>query len=162
MNTWWPETHKREMRFQFMHSMHGYNKPYFTDETGRLFRDETTHLDNTETIPMSIELGRDNFGDNRAKVYYSVLVDSEEARGAIVEYSIDSGNFETLGEINKPVTVLTFPTRGKEISGRDINYRIVHNSETSQAIINGMTTNYSLIEGMPNESSTVWLYPGRV
>jgi hypothetical protein len=41
MNAWWTEEHKREIRFQFNHTMNGYTKPYFTDETGRLFRDET-------------------------------------------------------------------------------------------------------------------------
>jgi hypothetical protein len=133
--------------------MHGYTKPYFTDETGRLFRDETGHLDNVDTIPMTIELGRDNFGTNERKSYQTAVVDSEAARGAIVQYSIDGSEFQTLGPVTNLVTVLPFPMRGQQITGRDINYRIVHNQKGSQAIINGINTYFSSIEGMPNESS---------
>ncbi len=141
------------MRYQFMHTMHGYTKPYFADETGRLFRDETGHLDHADTIPMDIELGRDNFGTNQRKSYQTAMVDSEEARGAKIMYSLDGGNFETLGEVNDKVTVLPFPTRGREIQGRDIDYRIVHNNPGSQTVINGITTYFNVIESVPNELS---------
>lgn len=152
-NTWGVETHRREIRFQFLHTMHGYTKPYFTDETGRLFRDETGHLDNEDTIPMTIELGRDNFGTNERKSYQTAVIDSEAARGAIIQYSIDGGEFQTLGQVTNLVTVLPFPARGQQITGRDINYRVVHNQKGSQAIINGINTYFNSIEGMPNESS---------
>lgn len=133
--------------------MHGYTKPYFTDETGRLFRDEVGNLDHIDTIPMDIEIGRDNFGTNQRKSYQTVIVDSEAARGAKIMYSIDGGSFEVLGEVNKNVTVLPFPTRGSTIEGRDINYRITHNNPGSQTEINGITTYYNTIERLPNESS---------
>lgn len=141
------------MRYQFVHTMHGYTKPYFTDETGRLFRDEVGNLDHIDTIPMDIEIGRDNFGTNQRKSYQTVIVDSEAARGAKIMYSIDGGSFEVLGEVNKNVTVLPFPTRGSTIEGRDINYRITHNNPGSQTEINGITTYYNTIERLPNESS---------
>lgn len=141
------------MRFQFMHTMHGYTKPYFTDETGRLFRDETTQLDHADTIPMDIEFGRDNFGTNRRKSYLAATVDSEAARGATVYYSLDSGKFEVLGEVTDNVTILPFPTRGREIQGRDINYRIAHNNPGSQTVVNGITTDFNVIESLPNELS---------
>jgi hypothetical protein len=69
MQGWWTEEHKREIRFQFTHTMNGYTKPYFTDETGRLFRDETGNLDNADPIPMEIEFGRNNLGTDQLKQY---------------------------------------------------------------------------------------------
>ena len=133
--------------------MNGYTKPYFTDETGRLFRDETGNLDNVDPIPMDIELGRVNFGTDQKKTYLSVLVDSENARGAILQASIDGGRFETYNgwQINEPITKLIFPQGNNLLEGRDINYRIVHNDTGDPPIINGLTTYFSITEGKPGE-----------
>lgn len=151
LNAWWPEEHKREFRFQFNHTMNGYTKPYFLDETGRLFRDETGNLDNVDPIPMEIEYGRNNFGTDQKKVYNSILVDSEAARGAILQYSVDGKQHQTLGQIDERVTKLVFPQKGQLIEGRDINYRIVHNDTGDPSIINGLTTYFSLSEELINE-----------
>ena len=153
LNAWWTEEHKREIRFQFNHTMNGYTKPYFTDETGRLFRDETTNTDNGESIPMEIEIGRSNFGTDQRKVYSSVLVDSENARAAVLQYSIDGGLFKTLGQITNDVEKIIFPQKNQLIEGRDINYKVVSNDEGNPPIINGLGTYYSITEAIPNESS---------
>ena len=131
--------------------MTGYTKPYFTDETGRVFRDEIGNLDNTDSIPMEIELGRNNFGTDQAKTYLSVLVDSESARGALLQYSIDGGAFRTLCAIENDVEKAVFPQRGQLIEGRDINYKIVHNDSGTPPIINGLTSYFSLKEVLINE-----------
>lgn len=133
--------------------MHGYTKPYFTDDTGRLFRDETGQLDNADSIAMEIIWGRINLGTDLKKNFMSAMIDSEAARGAIVQYSIDGGPYNTLGEIFAPVSVLNFPQSSGQVRGRDINYKIVHNSPGSQAIFNGITTYYSYEEFLPNELS---------
>jgi len=151
LNAWWVEEHKREIRFQFNHTMNGYTKPYFTDETGRLFRDETTNTDNGDSIPLEIEHGRNNFGTDQRKVYHSVLVDSENARGANLQYSIDGGSFNTLGQITNNVQKLIFPQGQQLIEGRDIDYKVVHNDRGDAPIINGLTTYYSVAESIPNE-----------
>lgn len=154
LNAWWIEEHKREIRFQFNHTMNGYTKPYFTDETGRLFRDETTNLDNIEdSIPMSIEVGRSNFGTDQKKNYRAALVDSQNARGATLQYSVDGGVFQTLGQIKKDVEKLVFPQGGQLIEGRDINYKLVHNDTGDPPIFNGITTYFSVTEAKPDESS---------
>lgn len=153
LNAWWTEQHKREIRFQFNHNMNGYVKPYFTDETGRLFRDETGNLDNVDTIPLEIELGRSNFGTDQLKTYLAVLVDSENARGATLMYAIDGDRFESLGPITGNVCKITFPQGGQLIEGRDINFKIVHNEKTDPLVISGLTTYYSVTEGKPDESS---------
>lgn len=151
LNTWWTEEHKREIRFQFNHDMNGYTKPYFTDDTGRLFRDETGNLDNFDPIPMAIEVGRDNFGTDQRKNYNAVLVDSEKAQGVIIQYSLDGGAFVTLGQVVNNVEKLVFPQGGQLVEGRDINYRIVHNDSGDAPIINGLTTYYAVNESIPNE-----------
>lgn len=150
MNTWWTEEHKREIRFQRNHTMHGYTKPYFTDDTGRLFRDETGNQDNNDAIPLEIEIGRDNFGTDQEKKYISVLVDSEQSRNATLQYSLDGGPFRTLGKIDGPVTKLTFPLNDQLLTARDIDYKIVHNEKGDPPTINGMTTYYAFVELVVN------------
>lgn len=150
MNAWWPEEHKREIRFQFNHEMNGYTKPYFTDETGRLFRDETGDLDNFDTIPMEIEWGRNNFGTDQLKQLISCLIDSEEARGGIMQYALDGGPFNTLGQIVDKQTKISFKSRGPQ-EGRDVNYKYVHNDSSSAPSINGMSTHFKIQEIIVNE-----------
>jgi hypothetical protein len=132
--------------------MNGYTKPYFTDDTGRLFRDETTNLDNADTIPLEIEFGRNSFGTDQKKEYLAVLVDSENAMGAQLQYSLDGGRFETLGQLNNNVEKLTFPKRGQKVQGRDIDYKIVHNEPGAPAVINGLSTYFTVVEATPNGS----------
>jgi len=150
MNAWWTEEHKREFRFQFNYTMNNYTKPYFTDETGRLFRDETGNLDNFDPIPMEIEIGRDNLGTDQLKRFISVLVDSENARGAILQASIDGGPFKTLAEITQNVQKVVFPQGDQQPEGRDIDYKIVHNDTGDPPIINGLTTYTSFAELVVN------------
>lgn len=154
LNSWWPEEHTREIRFQFMHTMNGYTKPYFTDDTGRLFRDETGNQDHLSSIPMVIDWGRSNLGVDQKKIFNSVLVDSEKADGASLQYSIDGGAFHTLPQtIDKAVSLLRFPQTGQLIEGRDIDYKLVHNEKGESPIINGLTTFFSASEAMPSETS---------
>lgn len=151
MNAWWPEEHKREIRFQFNHTMNGYTKPYFTDETGRLFRDETGLLDNQDTIPMEIEFGRNNFGTDQLKTYMSILADSENARGAILQYSLDNGPFNTLGQLTDTSTKISLPTRGQLAEGHDINYKLVDNTPGDPTAFNGLSTIFKIQELISNE-----------
>lgn len=144
MNTWWTEEHKREIRYQRIHTTNGYRKPHFTDETGRLFRDETGNVDNIDNIPMEIELGRNNLGTDQTKRFLSVLVDSENARGGNLQYSVDGKSFQTLGKIVDNVQKMVFPQRGQLVEGRDIDYKIVHNEPGDPPVINGLTT-YALV-----------------
>lgn len=152
MNAWWTEEHKREIRFQFNHTMNGYTKPYFTDETGRLFRDETGNLDNQDTIPFEIEVGRDNLGTDQAKKFLSALTDSEKAQGVKVSYSIDKGPFKPLGQITDNVDKFVFTNSGQLIEGRDINIKFSHNDPGEAPVINGLTLYFSLSEMFVTEN----------
>lgn len=151
MQAWWVEEHKREIRFQFNHTMSGYTKPYFTDETGRLFRDETGNLDNLDTIPMEVEFGRNNFGTDQLKQYMSVRIDSENARGGIFQYSLDNGAFNTLGQTTTPSTKLIFPTNNQLQEGHDVNYKFVHNDGGDAPGFNGLSTHFKIQELVENE-----------
>lgn len=133
--------------------MNGYTKPYFTDETGRLFRDETGNIDHNDSIPMEIEIGRNSMGTNEKKRYSAVLVDSEAARTTTLQYSVDGGPFNTLGQITDNVVKMIFPQGGNTIEGRDINYKFVHNDGGDPPIINGLTTYFSSAEASPSETS---------
>jgi len=146
MNTWWTEEHKREIRYQRLHNTNGFIKPHFTDETGRLFRDETGNLDNTDNIPMEIELGRNNLGTDQDKRFMSVLVDSENARGGNLQYSVDGKSFQTLGKIVDNVQKMIFPQRGQLIEGREIDFKFVHNEPGDPPVINGLTTYFMVSE----------------
>lgn len=153
MNSWWREQHSREIRYQFNHDMNGYTKPYFTDDTGRLFRDETTNTDNGAPIPMDIELGRNNLGTDQTKRFTSALIDSENARGALVLYSIDDGPFKTLGQVTDNIQKLLFPKNNQLIEGRDVNFKFTHNDTGDPPVINGITTYFNLAEMTVSESS---------
>ena len=123
--------------------MHGYTKPYFLDETGRFFRDETGNLDHFDTIPMEIVIGRNNLGNELPKALAGVIVNSEKARGARITASVDNGEFLNLGELdrtNKRLDARNLP----EV--HDVNYKISHNSPGEAPIINGITTYFSQTE----------------
>ena len=123
--------------------MHGYTKPYFIDETGRLFRDETGNLDHFDTIPMEVVFGRNNLGNELPKALSGALVNSERARGAQLLTSVDNGEFLFVGELdktNKRLDMRNLP------AGHDVNYKISHNSPGEAPIINGITTYFSQTE----------------
>lgn len=153
LNAWWTEKHRREIRYQFNLNMSGYTKPYFTDETGRLFRDETGNLDHVDPIPMEITLGRNNMGTDQLKGFTAVLVDSENARETILQYSIDGGPYITLGQIANNIEKMVFPQGGQLVQGRDISYKIVHNDRGDPPAINGLSTYFYLAENIVNEAS---------
>lgn len=123
--------------------MHGYTKPYFFDDTGRLFRDETGNLDHRDTIPMRIRFGRNNFGNSLAKQYDGVFVDAEKAVGAVLMASVDNKDFEPVGQLTEPVEKMNFKQGTR---GRFIDYLITHNSKSAPPIINGAVTYYTPTE----------------
>lgn len=153
MNAWWTEMHKRNIRFQFNHTMNGYTKPYFTDDTGRLFRDETGNLDNNEVIPFEVQLGRNQFGTDAHKTYTAVLTDTEGAREAILQFSVDGEAFQTLGQLTSNVNKFPFSTSQlPDVEGRDIDYKFVHSDSGDPPRINGLSTTYQIQERIVDEA----------
>lgn len=131
--------------------MNGYTKPYFTDETGRLFRDETGNLDNFDVIPFEVEFGPNNFGEDNRKSYVTVLASSEAARGMILQYSLDRGQYQTLGQMTDATSKFPFDTRMDFPEGEDISYKVVHSDSGDAPIFNGVSTVYTIQERILNE-----------
>lgn len=144
MNSWWFEYHKREFRYHFNHTMHGYTKPYFQDETGRIFRDEIGDLDHFDTIPFELELGREDQGSRYKKKYDAIIVESENARGTQVAVAIERQQYKNIGQITEDIQQFTIPSDFR--FGRDINVKFTHNDAGERPVINGYEVFYSLQE----------------
>jgi len=133
--------------------MNGYTKPYFTDENGYLFRDETGLTDAGNSIPMMVEFGRTNCGTEQAKIFEAVLIDSERTRTGIMQLQLDGGNWETLGQITEDIGELTFPLKNQKKTGHDINLRFTHNNLGDPPYFNGWTLYFNSVESIVNEVS---------
>jgi hypothetical protein len=120
--------------------MHGYTKPYFIDDTGRLFRDETGLKDHHDSIPFELTLGEHDFNEDLSKVYSGVIVDSEYAQSARVAYSIDGNDYKPLGQLDATSKKFIFP---HDARGRKIQYQFTHNDTGQAPAINGISTLYS-------------------
>lgn len=131
--------------------MNGYTKPYFTDENGLLFRDETGLNDAGNSIPMMLEFGRTNCGTEQEKIFESMLIDSERTRSGIVQYQMDAGNWETLGQIIEPIGELMFSQVDEKKKGHDINLRFTHNTLGDPPFFNGWTVYFNSIQSLVNE-----------
>lgn len=125
-----------------MHTMNGYTKPYFLDETGRFWRDETGNLDGVDTIPFEIQMGRNNQGTGFKKNYISSIIQTEKARGANIAVSLDGGQFRQIGQVNSDVQEIKMTG----YSGRDIDFKITHNDRGDGPSFDGITTYWSLAE----------------
>jgi hypothetical protein len=141
-NVWAVEEHKREFRYQTMHSMNGYTKPYFQDETGRVWRDETANLDGVDIIPFSVQTGRNNLGVPLNKEFHGMVVHSEKARGSLIMVSIDGQQFQEVGQITQDVQEIRLAP-GKFVS-HDIDIKVTHNDEGDTPSIDGFTHYYNV------------------
>lgn len=151
LNIWWPELHTREIRFQFTHTMNGFTKPYFTDENGFMFRDETGLTDNGNSIPMMVEFGRTNCGTEQAKIFEAALIDSERTRTGLMQYQLDGGNWATLGQITEDIGELNFNLAVDKKIGHDINLRFTHNNVGDPPYFNGFTLYFNSVQSIVNE-----------
>ena len=105
--------------------MHGYDKAYFGDDTGRFYRDDTGLTDNGVPVQFLVETKRAHQDiPEETKVYRRIYVYSQDGQGAIVSCSIDGGEWQTLGQLNKNVTSFEL----KDKPGRDIAIRISQNN----------------------------------
>lgn len=131
--------------------MNGYTKPYFTDENGYLFRDETGLTDNGASIPMLLEFGRTNCGTEQEKIFEAVLVDSERTRTGIMQYKLNNGNWAVLGQIVEEVGELVFSQEYLKKKGHDINLRFTHNSAGDPPFFNGWVVYFNNVQSIVNE-----------
>lgn len=115
--------------------MHGYTKPYFFDETGRLFRDETGNVDHNETIPIEVEAGPQSFDTEQMKTLDGLYLKTEHGAAAQVSVQADGGNWVNIGQLKKDVEQLVVP---KGIRGRVFNVKLTHNDEGQRPVFVGI------------------------
>ena len=107
-----------------LYKMHGYEKVYIGDETGRVFRLDTGYSDNTKPIPFIIETKRFNQSlPEEVKTYRRAYVYTKNGQLANFSYSVDGKEWQTVGRLSKSLT----PIDLHEAKGNDISFRISQN-----------------------------------
>lgn len=152
MNVWWPEYHTREVRYQLMYTMSGYTKPYFMDDTGKVFRDEVGNYDGADhynnvqgdLIPFELELGQNNFGSELVKNFLGLYVESDSARGTLVYISVDGDQYQQIGQITHDNDAIKWPPKFK--TGRNVSVKFVNITGDDRPVIIGIDHLYSQLE----------------
>lgn len=130
----------------------GTEKPYFYSDDGYIYLDESSNLDNTSTIPLEIETGRDNFGTEQLKKYDSMLIYSEGAVNSSIKISVDGGRYQTVGNIQGPVQYIKFPERGpgQPPLGTSVSCKILNANPGDPGKIEGIVWYYDIQEDVPS------------
>ncbi len=114
------------------------------DDTGKVFRDETTNTDAGDLIPFEVETGRENFGTEQVKNYLGCYVETQSARGALLYVSIDGTQYIQVAQITENNQQVLFP--GNLKTGRDISYKLVHVNAGDRPVFVGISSYYSMLE----------------
>ena len=105
--------------------MHGFEKIYFGDDTGRFYRDETGLTDGGKPIPFLIETKRYHLGmPEETKTFRRLYVHTQNGNQAAVSISIDGGEYQVKGQLDKNITSIELG----DVKGRDISVRISQNN----------------------------------
>lgn len=148
MNIWSVEYHTRNIRYQREYEMTGYRKTYFTDDTGKVFRDETGNTDAGDPIEFELQTGRLNFGQEQVKNYIGMYLETENARGARIMVSVagidENPQFQSVGQVESTIQNTTFPQN--MTTGRDIDVKITHMGPGDRPVISGISIFSSLME----------------
>lgn len=148
MNIWSFEYHTRNIRYQKEYEQTGYKKTYFTDDTGKVFRDETGNTDAGDPIEFEVETGRLNFGQEQVKNYIGMYLETENARGARVMVSVagidENPQYQSVGQIESTIQNITF--KQNMTTGRDISVKITHMGPGDRPVLSGISIFSSLME----------------
>lgn len=135
-NSWATDTLNRNMTTAFLHQMHGYEKIYFGDDTGRFYRDETGLSDNGKPIQFLIETKRFHLDiPEETKTFRRVYAYTQGGQEAVISRSIDGGEWQTLGQLGKNVSSFELG----DIQGRDIAFRVAQNNGGEPVIFLGLS-----------------------
>lgn len=126
INAWSVDVLDRNIRSMFLHKMHGHEKIYFGDDTGRVFRDNTTNTDHGKSIPFLIQTKRQHQNaPEMIKTYRKLYIHSENGQNATVYISIDGGAWKSYGQLDKEFTVINLG----DIKGKDIALQVAQNDK---------------------------------
>jgi len=149
MNAWSQDTINRHIKSLSTLKMHGYEKVYCGDDTGRVFRMDTGMSDHNKPIPFILETKRFNQNSpENVKTYRRAYVYTKNGMMANISYSVDGKEWVTVGRLNKSLSVVNLG----EARGNDIAFRISQNDIGEGVSILGLSLSY--VEGeLINEST---------
>ncbi len=131
-----------QMPVQLEYIYSGVIKPHFFDEHGKMWVDETGDDDNGTTIHMSADVDPSDLGIDEIKDFKGIKVWSDNSAATKIVASIDGGDFKEVGEITKPIQVLSFG-KGNLPKGTNINIGFRNSSSGDACQIDKATIYYS-------------------
>lgn len=129
---WWTPKQMVQLEYTFDGNAH----PHWFDEKGQMWVDEQGTDDDGEAIHMEVEPGDDNFGADEIKKWIGVKIYSHNSVGSKIYASVDSGDWQEVGQIRKPVEAITLE---KQLRGTMINFRITNSFKGDTPQIDKMT-----------------------
>lgn len=118
------------------HIMHGYEKIYFGDSSGRIYRDETGLTDGLRPVQLLVETKRFNQNlPEETKQYRYAYIYTQNGQGAVVSYSIDGNEWKVVGQLDKNVTRVDIG----DAKGRDIAFRVTQNNGGEAVVFIGVS-----------------------
>ena len=148
MNTWSEDTINRRVNSFGILKMHGYEKVYMGDETGRVFRMDTGFSDDRKPIPFMVETKRLNQDKpENIKTYRRAYVYTKNGQMANFSYSVDGKEWRTAGRLSKSLSVIELG----EVHGNDIAFRVSQNDVGEGVVLLGISLVF-MEEGLLNVS----------
>lgn len=148
-NLWWRETHTRMMTKHIISRISGRDRLYFLDNNGNMYLDDEGNLDDTDTIPFNVTLGRRNFGTEQIKNLHGLYVYGDKITGAtlfIMPTDVNrSPTWVAVGTLIEPITRIPLGDRNP-YRARDFNFKISLNSKGDAPKIEGLSLYYGLEE----------------
>lgn len=142
-NQWSEHWHDTTFNVQLEYKYEGYIKPFWFDEVGQMWVDDTGNTDNGKQISLRYAFGDDTFGIDELKSYKGIKVYSTAAVGTKVLLSIDRGEPIEVGEISGAVTVIDFSTSKKNLpKGSMVNVIFTNSSSEEAPLIEKATVYY--------------------
>lgn len=145
-NTWSHDIHARPMVSHMRSTISGKKKLYFLSNTGRMYADDTGNLDDTDTIPFIVKLGRRMSGSEQDKNYHGSFVYTENMTGGSIKASVNGEDFKIIGQIKNRIEKVPFSGIRSQLAGRDLNIQISSNSDGEPPLVSAFMPYFNQIE----------------
>lgn len=145
-NTWTRDILTKTVTNRLVSDMNGLNmRTYFTDTAGQMWLDEEGNLDDTDTIPMYIKLGRDNAGTDFMKDANGFYVYGNNVAGTSVKFQAGDNDPVDLAQLTGDVTRV--PVKNNvQSQGRYYTLEFTNNSKGDAPSIEGISPYLDEIE----------------
>jgi len=136
-NVWDIDKVKRVCFATCQHKRHGITKLYFTDEIGRIYRDNVGTSDAGWAIPMEVEAKRYDFGyPNMLKQISKIYVYTNPGAEGTLAFSIDGEQYKSAGQITGGTTKIEFDG---ETQCQDISVKVMQSGTEQPLVLYGFT-----------------------